>query len=122
MRIRMSKGETAYDAVSKIIKSKYGDRGESIVVQLRQKCNDNEPWEELTVLYLNEGNDWRNRPYYVWEIDWWEGQEIVELIAAATVSDIKLDYDTDFLFIWEDDEKFQRGLEYGDQDTLMPAT
>lgn len=122
IRIRMNKGETAYDAVSKIIKSKYGNRGESIVVQLRQKYDDNDPWEELTVLYTNEGNDWRNRPYYIWETDWWEGQEFVELIAAAPVSDIKLDHESDFRFISEDNEKFKRGLEYGDQDVLMPAT
>ena len=100
LEIRMNKGETAYDAVSKIIMHKYGDRGESIVVQLRQKYDEFDPWEELTVLLINDPID-PIHSKYVWETDWWFGQEIVELLAAAPISKIRLDDNSEFRFVWE---------------------
>lgn len=83
-------GNTAYDEVEKIVLEKYGDTGASILVQMRLKYDGDDEWEEHTELLLNEGNDWAT-PKYIWENDWWAGQQDVDLIAVAPVYAIKLD-------------------------------
>lgn len=82
-------GNTAYDEVEKIVLEKYGDTGDSILVQMRLKYDGDDEWEECTELLLNEGPDWTT-PKYVWENDWWEGQEHIEVIAMAPVYAIDL--------------------------------
>ena len=97
MELRFKDNETAYEAASKVILKRYGV-GESFIVQLRQKYDDFDPWEEFTVLLINEPID-PIHSKYIWETAWWEGQEFVELIAAAPVSKIRLDDNLEFKFL-----------------------
>ena len=99
MELRFKDNETAYEAASKVILKRYGS-GESFVVQLRQKYDDFDFWEEFTVLLINEPID-PIHSKYIWETAWWEGQEIVELLAAAPISKIRLDNNPEFEFVWE---------------------
>lgn len=90
--MKLEWNDNAYNAVEKVISDKYPHGGnESIVVQLKQKYDfeNEDEWEEVTTLLLNEGKDYLN-PEFVWEFDWWEGQQDVELVAFAPVSFVKL--------------------------------
>lgn len=98
VKLQMGKNETAYEAASKVILSKYEKTGESIVVTLRQKYEDWQPWENLTVLFINEPID-AIHSKYIWETDWWEGQKFVELLAAAPITRINLDDYAEF-WLW----------------------
>lgn len=89
MILHLKPGETGYEAVEKIVLAKYGRRGESILVQLRTKHLENEPWYDQTELLLNDGEDCYT-PKWIWEIDWWEGAPFVDLVAAAPVSQIDI--------------------------------
>lgn len=88
--LKLSWHSNAYDAIEKVIFSKYPRICETVIVQLRQKydCEDDDEWEEKTVLLLQDG-DFIN-PKWVWEYDWWEGQQNVELEAFAPVDLVKL--------------------------------
>lgn len=90
MIMQWDKNSDAYEAIEKVVLGKYANRGETIVVQLREKHLPNERWWTHTVLLLNDGEDWLN-PKWIWETDWWEGEPYVELIAAAPVMDVDLD-------------------------------
>ena len=93
MKLTWDKNSTAYDAVEKIIHEKYSN-GEDFVVQIKLRYNPTkeyrEEYREITELYYNDGYDWQY-PDYVWQYDWWEGEEDVELIAVAPISSLKLD-------------------------------
>ena len=80
----------AYDAVEKIVLDTYGPLNASIVVQLQMKYDYEDNWEECTELLLNDGESWDN-PEWIWENDWWEGQQDVDLIAAAPIYAVKLE-------------------------------
>ena len=89
MKLTWDKNSSAYAAASKAIFEKYKDINESIVVQLREKHREEDKWDDFTILFLNDGEDWAN-PKYIWEWDWWEGEKFVELLAAAPVGEIDI--------------------------------
>ena len=86
MKIYWDKNPSPYKSVAETLFEKRDYYGDSIVVQLRLRRRPSSPIEEHTVLYLRtgHGND------YEWEYDWWEGEQEVELIAAAPISKVKL--------------------------------
>ena len=89
MKIAWDKDSTAYAAVREKLFEKLSPYNGSIVVQLRIRYNEETQWREITELLIDDGEDW-DHPCWVWENDWWEGEQNVELIAAADVADIKL--------------------------------
>ena len=89
MKLTLDDNSNAYEVVEKIVLEKYKNRGESIIVQLRLKYGYEQKYYKITTLLLNDGEDCF-RPKWVWEYDWWEGEQDVELIAAAPISDIDI--------------------------------
>ena len=79
------KKSNAYEAVENIVLKKYGYLNDSIVVQLRTKykCEGEDEWHDITDILLFDKE-------YIWESDWWEGEQDVELIAAAPVAFVTL--------------------------------
>ena len=84
MRLTWNKSSNAYEAVEKEIFKQYS-KVESFIVQLRLKSKEDDEWIEVTELLLNDGNDYLH-PKHTWINDWWEGEQIVELVAVAPVS------------------------------------
>lgn len=97
MKITWDKNSTAYKAVAKVVLEKYKYTNESIVVQIRLKYSCEQKYKDITELFINDGEDYGN-PDYIWENDWWEGQQDVELIATAPISEIDLSVTEDFTF------------------------
>ena len=91
MILKIDKKTTGYDAAEKVIFEKYGVMGESKVVQLRTKYKFDKDWTDITTLLLNDGT-W-SEPDWIWEYDWWEGEEDVDLVAVAPVSRIDISED-----------------------------
>lgn len=87
--MKLTWDDSAYDAVERVVLEKFKNCGASMVIQLRKKYGCEDDWEDCTELLLNDG-DWIN-PKWVWENDWWEGEDDVELIAAAPVFAVSLD-------------------------------
>ena len=94
MVLHWSKNETAYDAAVKAITDRYGC-GESFVVQLRINDGYHHNLVNKIELLINDGIDFEH-PDYVWEYDWWEGEEHIELVAAAPISEIELSEEQEF--------------------------
>lgn len=88
MRLTWDKDSDAYTAVENEIFKRYSCYG-SFIVQIREKHMEEEKWYEATELLLNEGYD-NEHPHYIWENDWWEGEQFVELVAVAPVFNVKL--------------------------------
>ena len=80
MRLTWDKDSDAYTAVENEIFKRYGD-GSSFIVRIKEKHMEEEKWYEITELLLNEGS--YDHPHYIWESDWWEGEQFVELVAVA---------------------------------------
>jgi len=89
MMFHLNPGQIGYKVISDAVIAKYGNFNESIVVQLRSKHSENAKWYETTELLINNGYDWEH-PHWEWEDDWWEGELIIDLIAAAPVSQIDI--------------------------------
>jgi len=89
MKLTWDKDSNAYAAVEKIILDKYGSRGESIVVNLQLKYSCEDKYHFATTILLNDGIDCFN-PDWIWEYDWWEGEQDVILLAAAPISEVEL--------------------------------
>ena len=87
--MKIAKNDNPYKIIKNIVLDKYGSRGESILVELKTKYSCDDEYVSFSSLLLNDGEDWLN-PDWIWEDDWWEGEQDVELVAAAPVGDIKL--------------------------------
>ena len=94
IRIKLKENQTGYDAVGDAIRVLYPTTNESFIVELRHKYNyeDETKWHKCTELMLNEGYDYAH-PDWVWEYDWWEGQQDIELLAVAPASEVTLSHD-----------------------------
>lgn len=88
MIITWPEDSTAYEAIEKIALKKYRHISDSLIVQFRMKYDYEERWDDYTELLLIEG-DW-GAEEYVWQDDWWEGEQCVDLIAIAPVCRIRL--------------------------------
>ena len=87
MKLSWGHDETAYDAAYKVIKEKYPEIeavSKSFVVQLDIGGYD------LTTLLIDNREYSGADPKYVWETDWWEGEDDVYLLGVAPVEDIDL--------------------------------
>lgn len=89
MKISWNKNQTAYRAVSEQVLKRFGWTNESIVVQIKKKYSSDDNYSNITELLINDAQS-DGEPQYIWEHDWWEGEQDVELIAAAPVSLITL--------------------------------
>lgn len=82
----MSKVRSAYAEIEEKVLERYGERGESLVVQVEMRHGVGEAYERKTVLLLNDYDyGW------MWEVDWWSGEEDVRLVGAQPVSDVKVE-------------------------------
>lgn len=97
MKLQWNEQSSAYEAVRDKVLEKYGWTYESILVQIKIKYSEEKEYHDLTELLINDGPD-SNTSDYIWENDWWEGQQDVELIAAAPISQIDLSVTEDFCF------------------------
>ena len=82
-------GRTGYEAVEAEVLPLWQHTGESLVVELMIKYKHEPEYERKTELLLNDGPDWFT-PRYVWESDWWEGQQDIILVGSLPVSRIRL--------------------------------
>ena len=89
MKLDLAGYTNGYAAVEDAVLSRYAYTGESIVVELRTKYSHEKTYAQRTELLLNDGPDFLS-PLYVWENDWWEGEQDIELVAAAPISRVRL--------------------------------
>ena len=78
--------ESGYDAVKRAVLEKgdiYGS--ESILVRIGTKGSADKEFRYSTELLINDGVDWAT-PNYIWESDWWEGENEIEVLFAAPIS------------------------------------
>ena len=87
LKLSWPEGSDAYTAVENIVIPKY--EVSDIIVQLRSKYDWEINYRDHTELLINDGKDY-SHPKYIWQNDWWEGEQDVILVAAARVEDIKL--------------------------------
>ena len=77
--------ETPYAAIGDWIREhqdKLGNIDTVYLVQIWTRYSEDDPWDDITELYdANQG---------IWENDWWEGQDYVQLLAVAPVCDIDI--------------------------------
>ena len=90
VEIQMKAEMTGYEAVGAVVMAKmeslYGFMNESILVRIGVKDAGDKEYRYSTELLINDGEDWTT-PKYVWESDWWEGQDEIEVVWAAPVSE-----------------------------------
>ena len=60
-----------------------GECHEDLIVFIRQKYKSEKEWEYTNQLYLAEGNG------FVWQVDWHEGQEDVEILGYIPVREVE---------------------------------
>lgn len=90
MILHLKPGETGYGAVERAIMKKYGEiPPESLIVQLRTKHMEDEEWWDRTELLVQNGYD-SYHPDWEWEIDWWEGEQFIDLVAVAKIWEIDI--------------------------------
>ena len=88
MIVQWGPGSDAYEAVEEIVLAKYGSFHGSFLVHLRTKYHEDDKWTNLSELFMDDGDDWMH-PSFVWETDWWEGEQYVDLVAIAPIDEIK---------------------------------
>lgn len=79
----------AYECVESVIMAMYAYLHCSFVVELETKYKCDDTPRRFSTLLLYDGENYDN-PHYIWEDDWWEGEEDVKLIAVAPSCDIEL--------------------------------
>ena len=84
--------ETAYEAVQAAIFENIPNPVGSYLVQLKIKSayEPDDKYIDLTELLIDDRESSSSDPKYVWESDWWEGEEDVIIIGVAKVEDIDL--------------------------------
>lgn len=63
---------------------------ESKVVSIRLKYSFESDWRYINELYLYDPEGGLPYSDYVWENDWYEGEEYVEILGYINISDIKV--------------------------------
>lgn len=86
---------SGYYGVEQAIIRKLGEiPPESLLVQIRTKHREDEEWRDITELLIQEGTS--DDPKWIWESDWWEGEQFVDLVAVAKIWQV--DISEDFAF------------------------
>lgn len=90
--MRISNPQNGYEAVEKAVmeqmKILYGFMNESILVRIGAKDSVDKEYRYSTELLINDGKDWAT-PKYIWESDWWYGQDKIEVVWAVPVSEFE---------------------------------
>lgn len=89
MKIAWKKGENPYGVIKELVLKEYGNWTEPIVVWLKQKYECEQNYQEVTDMLSLSDNGWFSE--WLFENDWWEGQQDVDLIGFAPVSEIPMD-------------------------------
>lgn len=88
-----------YEAAEAVVMAKmeqlYGFMNESILVRIGIKDYGDKDYRYTTELLINDGPD-SETPEYIWESDWWEGQDEIEIVWAVPVSEFELPPDEKF--------------------------
>lgn len=87
-----------YDVVADIVMGKYARYGccLNFIVRLRLKYDYEENAREYNELIYNDGESWET-PDLVWQNDWWEGEENVELLGCIPIDELRYPYDQRWL-------------------------
>ena len=93
MKIYWEKYEDPYDVVSDIILKKYGKRGccLNFIARIKLKYDYEDKYREYNELLYNDGYDWSN-PNLIWQNDWWEGEQDVELLGCIPIDELEYPY------------------------------
>lgn len=97
--MKISNPKNGYEAVEKAVmehmKSLYRFMNESILVRIGQRYSSDEEYTYSTQLLINDGIDWAT-PKYIWESDWWEGEQEIKIFFAAPISEFEFSPDERF--------------------------
>lgn len=93
-----NKPQDAYEAVEEVVKEKYGKCGCGLnfIVRIRMKYDCEEKYRESNELFYDDGNDWLH-PQMVFQCDWWEGEQDVELIGCIPIDELEYPYNQRWL-------------------------
>ena len=93
-----NKPQDAYEAVEEAVKEKYGKCGCSLnfIVRIRMKYDYEEKYRERNELFYDDGADWLH-PQMVFQYDWWEGEQDVELIGWIPIDEMEYPYNKRWL-------------------------
>lgn len=90
--MKAEKPLTGYEAVESLVMAKmeslYGFMNESILVRIGIKDSGDKEYRYSTELLINDGPD-SSTPEYIWESDWWEGQDEIEVVWAVPVREFE---------------------------------
>ena len=90
IKLTWDKKSNAYKTIEDIAIRMYGHTGESLLDQVMHKYACEKEYTEGTYLLADDREEYTDPPKYVWENDWWEGEQDVLLVAIAPVSEIDL--------------------------------
>ena len=93
--------DVVYKAVMDRMKKIHGFMNETIIVRIGMKYEGEKEFTYDTYLLLNEGESW-DQPKYIWEMDWWEGEQDIDLVFAAPVSAFENSPDVEYQFVEEE--------------------
>lgn len=98
MKINWEEYEDPYEAVSDVILQKYGKYGCCLdfIVRIKLKYEYEDKYREYNELLYNDGYDWSN-PSLVWQNDWWEGEQEVELLGCIPIDELEYPYNERWL-------------------------
>lgn len=98
--MKAEKPLTGYEAAEALVMAKmeslYGFMNESILVRIGIKDYGDKEYRYKTELLINDGPD-SETPEYIWENDWWEGQDEIEVVWAVPVSEFESAPDEKFM-------------------------
>lgn len=77
---------TLDDFKHKVTRSEIGSK----IVRIRLKYSFETDWRYINELYLYDPESGLPHSEYVWENDWWEGEEDVEILGFINISDVKI--------------------------------
>lgn len=91
--MKVEKPMTGYEAAGAVVMAKMESlyeftMNESILVRIGTKGSCDKEYSYRTELLINDGPDWQT-PEYIWENDWWEGQDEIEVVWAVPVSEFE---------------------------------
>lgn len=97
--MRISNPQNGYEAVEKAVMEQmatlYGFTNESILVRIGKRYSHEDEYTYSTELLMNDGEDWAT-PKYIWESDWWEGEQEIKIFFAAPISEFEFSPDERF--------------------------
>ena len=87
-----------YDSVAEIVMQKYARYGCCLdfIVRIRLQYDVEDKPREYNELIYNDGVSWE-MPKLVWQNDWWEGEEHVELLGCIPIDELSYPYDQRWL-------------------------